>query len=72
MDNAIAEEMATYREGLAGLGFHPQTIRAYSRKLGEFLEHAPGILDAGKEESAEAVEAYIASAPTACDGFDAM
>lgn len=69
MDNAIAEETALYSERLADLGFHPQTIRAYSHRLGEFLEHAPGILDAGKDESAEAVEAYIASAPTAYDSF---
>ena len=69
MDNAIAEEMASYRRELADLGFHPQTIRAYSRKLGEFLEHAPGILDASGEESAEAIEAYICTAPTAYDDF---
>ena len=69
MDNAIAEELASYKESLAEVGFHPQTIRAYSRKLKEFLEACPGVVDCGGEESAEAIESHIASAPTAYDDF---
>lgn len=69
MDNAIVEELASYKEKLVEAGFHPQTIRAYSRKLKEFLEACPGTIDAGKEEAAEAIESHIASSPTAYDDF---
>ena len=69
MDNAIVEELASYKEKLVEAGFHPQTIRAYSRKLKEFLEACPGAIDAGKEEAAEAIESHIASSPTAYDDF---
>ena len=69
MDNAIVEELASYKEKLVEAGFHPQTIRAYSRKLKEFLEACPGTINAGKDESAEAIESYIASSPTSYDDF---
>jgi len=67
MENAIAEELQRYQGKLLELGFHPQSARAYKRKLKEFLEVAPGIVDAGERESADAIEAYIESAPTAYD-----
>ena len=67
MENAIAEELRQYMEGLLDLGFHPQSARAYKRKLGEFLVTASGIIEASERESADAIEAYIESAPTAYD-----
>lgn len=69
MNNAIAVELKWFKEGLEDLEFHPQTVRAYSRKLHEFLETCPGIIDAGEDESADAINSYISSTPPMHDSF---
>ena len=40
------DELASYGDGLAALGFHPGTVRAYKRALREFLESHPEALGA--------------------------
>jgi len=67
MNDRIAVELEAYTERLDGLGFHPQTVRAYKRTLRAFLEANPDALRIGEEEAAEAIVGYIASGPSSYD-----
>lgn len=69
MNEAIVVELRSFEEALGKACFHPQTIRAYVRKLKEFLELNPQTVIAGERESEEAVNAYLASVQTSYDDF---
>lgn len=67
MNDAIARELASYEGRLEDMGFHPKSVGAYSRKLREFLETSPHVLDASEADSATAIETFIVAAAVAHD-----
>lgn len=69
MTDEIIEEIGRFERELERLGFHPQTVRAYRRKLREFLEERPETLGLGEDESADAIRRQIESGRGKYDGF---
>ena len=67
--NAIERELASYGARLRELGFHPQSIKAYSRKLRQFLEVSPHTLDVGESESGAAIDEFLGGADVGHDDF---
>ena len=59
MNDPIARELASYERRLEDMGFHPKSVGAYSRKLREFLEANPHVLDTGEADAAAAINDFM-------------
>ena len=59
MNDPIARELASYERWLEDMGFHPKSVGAYSRKLREFLEANPHVLDTGEADAAAAINDFM-------------
>ena len=59
MNDPIARELASYERRLEDMGFHPKSVSAYSRKLREFLEANPHVLDTGEADAAAAINDFM-------------